>query len=178
MNIINFILFQTAWFVTIFSAAYGNPYFGVLFTLVWVIFHFSFLTNKRNKELLIICITAVMAIAFELAQVLYGFISYPEQAALITMVPLWMITLWINLSLTINHSMAWLKGRYILAALFASVAGPLTYVAGERIGAITLHSNMSLLAISIMWLVSMPLIIWFASILYDENINKNQLAPN
>lgn len=178
MNITNFILFQTAWFVTILSAANGKPYIGVLFTSLWMLYHLCVVVSKRKNELLLILSAVVIAAIFELTLVVSGFVSYPLQATLLTLVPLWMITLWINLAATINHSMSWLKKRYLSSALLAAIAGPLTYYAGERFGAIELHGMYSIIAISLMWLVSMPLLFWLSQLFSNFNVASSQLATH
>jgi len=178
MNIINFILFQTAWFVTIFSAANGKPYFGVLFTALWMLFHLFFVVSKRKNELMLIVSTILIATIFELTLVMNGFVSYPSHSALLTLVPIWMITLWVNLAATINYSMTWLKQRYFLSAVLAAVAGPLTYFAGERFGAIELNGTASLIAISIMWLISMPLLFWLSHFYANIKFTTKQMLTS
>ncbi len=178
MNILNFILFQTAWFITILSAAYGKPYIGVLFTTLWILFHLSIVGEKRNPELILIVVTAIIAYLLESALVLADLIVYPEQSMLGEPSPVWMVTLWINLALTINYSMSWLKKRYLLSALLASIAGPLTYYAGERFGAITLNGTPSLIAISLMWLVAMPLLFWLSHFFVTKKLLNEQLITN
>ncbi len=177
MKITNFILFQTAWFVTIFSAAYGKPYIGVLFTMLWMPFHLSLVANRKT-ELMLIGSAVLIAAIFELILFMNGFVSYPEHVALFSLVPLWMITLWVNLALTINHSMSWLKERYVLSASLAAIAGPLTYAAGERFGAIILHGMPSLIAISIMWLFAMPLLFWLSHLLTNFKVVSGRLVVN
>ena len=178
MNIFNFILFQTAWFVTILTAAYGKPYIGVLFTMIWMLFHLSIVGEKRNPELMLIVVTAIIAYLLESGLVITGLIVYPEQAILGSPVPIWMVTLWINLALTINYAMSWLKERYLLSALLAAIAGPLTYYAGERFGAITLNGTLSLIAISIIWLIAMPLMFWLSRFFVSQKLMNDQLITN
>jgi uncharacterized protein DUF2878 len=178
MNILNFILFQTAWFFTILPAAYGKPYIGVFFTMIWMLLHLSIVGEKRNPELMLIVATVIIAYLLESSLVIAGLIVYPEQAMLGTPAPVWMITLWINLSLTINYAMSWLKGRYLLSALLAAIAGPLTYYAGERFGAITLNGIPSLIAISIMWLIAMPLLFCLSRYFCRDKLFNGQLVTN
>lgn len=174
-NIFNFALFQIAWFVTLFAAAYGKPYVGVLFTVIWMTLHFIYFSHSKNVELLLIIITIIFSYLVESSLVIAGFISYPAQAVFGSPAPIWMVTLWINLALTINYSMSWLKGRYILSALLAAIAGPLAYVAGEKIGAIVLNEMPALIAISIMWLIAMPLLFWLVASLSEFKLFKDEI---
>ena len=178
MKIVNFILFQIAWFITILSAAYGKPIIGVLFTLLWVISHFFIINSDKRSELILLVSAAALAYLFESSLVITGYINYPEQALLGMPPPVWMITLWINLALTINYSLSWLKRRYVLAALLASIAGPLAYAAGERLGAIILHGMPSLIAIALMWCIAMPILFWFSHVLVDLRIFNSRLISD
>ncbi len=71
-----------------------------------------------------------------------------------------------------------MNGRPVLAAIFGAIGGPLSYMAGERLGAIALGDPRwrSLLVLSISWAVAMPLLMalsqWrmFMLTRYEENI--------
>ena len=68
---------------------------------------------------------------------------------------------------TLNVSMAWLAGRYRLAAALGALCGPVSYVAGARFGAIELpvHASMSLVGIAIVWACVMPSLLWLRDFL-------------
>jgi hypothetical protein len=50
--------------------------------------------------------------------------------------PAWMAVLWTLLGSSLNHSMAWLQGRWLLAAVLGGVGGLASYEAGVRLGAV------------------------------------------
>ncbi|MEM8768422.1 MAG: DUF2878 family protein, partial [Pseudomonadota bacterium] len=52
---------------------------------------------------------------------------------------------------TVNHSMAWLQPRPWLAGVLAAVFAPVTYLAGERLGAVTVVEPLRLGMISAGW---------------------------
>ena len=178
MKVINFILFQTAWLLTLFSAAYGKPYIGIIFTALWMTYHLSIACKEPKNEMMLLVIVAVLGWLLELGLVMSQLVSYPEQTMFGTPVPLWMVALWINLTATVNFSLFWMNGRYFLAALFAAVAGPLSYFTGERIGAIILHGYVSLIAICLMWFFAMPFIFWLNNWFLETKKIKQQIIPN
>jgi len=178
MKLINFILFQTAWFVTLFSAAYGYPYIGVVFTSLWMIYHVFIASKQPKKEMMLLFIVAILGWLLELGLLASQLVSYPEHVVFGLPVPFWMVALWINLTATVNFSLAWMKGHYILASLFASIAGPLSYFAGERIGAIDLHGALSLITISLMWFFAMPFIFWINEWISEEKYLSQTIIPN
>ena len=77
--------------------------------------------------------------------------------------PPWMICLWLNFAATLNVSMAWLRGRYLLAALFGAIGGPLAYYSGAKLGAIgALPTTTGMLLLAIGWGIMTPLLVWLA----------------
>ena len=67
-----------------------------------------------------------------------------------------MIALWINFAASIRHSLNWIRGRYALGLLFGGIGGPLAYLAGEKMGALVIHSPFGVV---LAWIVAMPLIL-------------------
>lgn len=175
MKIINFILFQLGWFVTIYAAAHGMPYVGVVYTITWMLVHLFLMNGMRNAEFRFLLFAALIGYLLDSLLVVSEFIAFPEQTILAGPSPVWMVCLWINLAATINFSLSWLKERYALAGVMAAVAGPLAYAAGEKLGAITLFGNTSYLTVSIMWCLAMPLLIWASIIFTRQQVLQEQL---
>ena len=176
MKLTNFILFQLAWFVTIISAAKGVPYIGVAYTMIWMLFHLSIMDEMQNTEIKLFLFTAFLGYLLDSILVVTGFIAFPENTMLGGPSPLWMVCLWINLAATINLSLSWLKRRYLLAGAMSAIAGPLAYVAGEKLGAITLLGNTSIFVVSIMWCVAMPILIWASDIFTRQQLIQEQMS--
>lgn len=177
MKITNFILFQLAWFITIFSAAKGMPYIGVAYTMIWMFFHLLMMAEIRNAEIKSLLFSAIMGYLLDSILVASGVIVFPGHTLLGGPSPLWMVCLWVNLTATINLSLSWLKGRYVLAGTMAAIAGPMAYIAGEKLGAITLFGNTSIFVISVMWCLAMPLLIWASEIFIRQQLFQEQMIP-
>ena len=76
-----------------------------------------------------------------------------------------MIGLWMNFAATLNVSMAWLRGRYLLAAAFGAIGGPLAYYGGAKLGATeALPSLNGMLVLAVGWGIMTPLLVWLARI--------------
>ena len=177
MKITNFILFQLAWFITIISAAKGMPYIGVAFTMIWMLLHLSIMEELRNTEIKLFLFAAILGYLLDSILVVTGFIAFPEHTLLVGPSPLWMVCLWLNLTATINLSLSWLEGRYLLAGALAAVAGPMAYVAGEKLGAITLFGNTAIFVVSIVWCLAMPLLVWVSAYLIRQQLIQEQIIP-
>ena len=158
--IINFLIFQAGWFITVYSAASGLPWYGPLFTLSWLIVHLTFFTERRIAEVNILIFAAILGYVFDSVQVYMSTFSFPTHTVLGSPSTLWMVALWINLAATLNLSLKWLEGRYVLAALLGFIGGPAAYYGGSKFGAIYLPEAWSLLAIATQWMIAMPLLFW------------------
>jgi hypothetical protein len=74
-----------------------------------------------------------------------------------------MVCLWLNFAATLNVSMAWLRGRFLLAALFGAIGGPLAYYSGAKLGATeALPTSTGMLLLAIGWGIMTPLLVWLA----------------
>lgn len=79
-------------------------------------------------------------------------------------IPFWLLVIWLGLAMTIHHSLAWLKDKLLLAALFGSLGGPAAYWAGTRMGAASFNWPLttSLLILAIIWSLMFPMIMLFS----------------
>lgn len=158
----NFIGFQIGWFACVLGAAHGYPLLGPLLAIPIVGLHLVRHADKPQEILLILSVTLVGSL-YDQILMMFGLVSYAPAIWSERWLPIWMITLWILFSTTLNMSLRWLQGRYLLAALFGFIGGPLAYWAGARLGAIQWLSHDSLLlALAAGWAILMPLFMKFS----------------
>ena len=63
-----------------------------------------------------------------------------------------MVSLWIAFATTLNHSLRWLVNRPVAAALCGAIGGPLAYLAGAKLGALTIGAPLPAIAlIAVLW---------------------------
>jgi hypothetical protein len=83
--------------------------------------------------------------------------------------PPWMVCLWLNFAATLNVSMAWLRGHYLLAALFGAIGGPLAYFSGAGLGATESLPTMGGLALlALGWGLMTPLLVRLAKVCSNQ----------
>jgi hypothetical protein len=71
--------------------------------------------------------------------------------------------MWALFATTLNVSMTWMKGRYLLAALVGLIGGPLAYYAGHKLGAVNFSNTMmTLTVVGAGWFFIMPLLVYFS----------------
>jgi len=159
---INVIAFQTGWFASILSAANGMPWIAAIATLAVAAFHLASARHPGEEFKLVLAATLLGAL-WENALALAGWTGFSGGVLVERTAPLWMVAQWAMFATTLNLSLSWLKGRLFLAALFGAVGAPLSYTAGERLGAIQiLDREAALLALAIGWAVLTPLLLLLA----------------
>ena len=69
--------------------------------------------------------------------------------------------MWIGFATTINHSLKWIKNNYFLAFIMGFIFGPLSYLTGEKFGAIQFNVSLSfsLFLLAFSWGIVMLLVL-------------------
>lgn len=163
MNLaLNFVAFQAGWFATVLGAANGMPWLGPIAVLAVAVLHLKASHRPRNEARLLLSAMALGVVADSLL-LATGWIAYPNGAWVAGLAPYWIVTLWALFATTLNVSMRWLRGRYLLAAVFGAVGGPLSYLAGAKLGAMVfVESASALTALAVGWGLLMPTLVWLA----------------
>ena len=82
-----------------------------------------------------------------------GALAFPGGAAL----PASIVALWLAFAATFSLSLGWLASRPLLAAAFALVGSPLSYLGAERLGAVAVADGLlPLAAIGAVWALTLP----------------------
>lgn len=162
-KIFNFSASQAAWFACVLGAAHGLPWLGPASVAVFLAISLK-LSDKPGAELKLYASAVLVGFTFDTVMTSAGFF-YPLPHLLpAPWSPLWLIALWPNLAAMLNVSLAWLKGRYLLAAAFGAIGGPMAYYGGAKMGAVvTMPGFSDLLAQGAGWALVTPLLFWLAA---------------
>ena len=166
-KITNFILFQLAWFICVLGAAYNQTYFALMISVIILLVHFA-LIKKRLLELKLILAAGIFGFLFDGVLLNFDLIIYNDPGLPYPITPIWIVMLWMIFAMTLNHSLAWLSQKYYLSILFGAIGGPLAYIAGEKLGAITLLSSNSIIMLCVGWALITPVLLIIAN-----KLNKN-----
>ncbi|WP_181389771.1 DUF2878 domain-containing protein [Leucothrix pacifica] len=148
-SIINVVIFQLAWF----SAALLKDN-AIIVMLLLLVIH-MIMTTKRQVDIYTVMLILPIGIASELLLLSTGLLSYQSQLIL----PVWMVLLWVHLSLSLNHSLEWMqKIPVVWQSVLAALAGAGSYAAAANLGAINLPGSQvtSLLLIALVWALQLP----------------------
>jgi uncharacterized protein DUF2878 len=165
-RLLNFAMFYLGWFACVIGAAHGQLWLGPAMVAALLLVHLA-LTPTPIQETRLILLIGIFGFAIDTLQASAGLYAFTRTSAAPWLCPLWMVALWMIFATTLNASMAWLAGRYGLAAALGAVCGPASYVAGARLGAIELpaHARLSLVGIAIVWACVMPTLLWLRDLL-------------
>ena len=156
--VLNFVAFQVAWFACVLGGANDLALAGTMVIGVAIAMHLV-LARRSPPEALLIAVAAAIGLAWDSSLVALGLISYPTGNIAPGLAPYWIVAMWALLATSLNLSMAWLKGRPWLAALFGAVGGPLAYLAGERLGGLQMPDPvLALGAQALGWAVLLPML--------------------
>lgn len=184
--LVSFVAFQLCWFACVGGAARGVPWLGPVVVLVFVAAHLAAAPAGRARagRAWLLGLAGAIGYAADSLLVLGGVIRFPAHALLGWPSTVWMVALWVLQAATFGGMMSWLDGRFGLAAVVGAVAGPMGYLAGERMGAAFLGPARptAIAVIAVEWAVAMPMLMWLerrarAGAAVSEPLRDVRLAP-
>ena len=120
-NLFNIIGFQLSWWACVLGVKYGYSYLGPLLMFLFIVIHFS-IFKSQISELKLIVLFAFIGTIIDTAIANTGILIYNgsySQELLIA--PLWITAMWCGFCATINHSLMWLKEKWILCFLMGAI---------------------------------------------------------
>jgi hypothetical protein len=161
----NAILFQIVWIACVGGGGAGIWWLGPLAVLVFGGWQLS-TSRFRSSDLSMVLVAATLGMAVDSLFIAAGLLKYPTAGPWgPDIAPIWIVALWIGFVLTLNHSLAWLKQRPLLAMVVGGVAGPISYWFGATTwGAVdfTAPTFVVLGALMIVWAVATPALVLMA----------------
>lgn len=154
--------FQVVWLCCALGAAAGSAVPGIAASLAFVTLQLARSVRKPATA----CLIAAAGLLGILAESLFSATGAVHHAApwpSVLAAPLWIVGLWIAFATTLGTLGRWLGRRKLTIALIAgALLGPVSYLAGARLGALSLGEPMavSLSVIAGGWAFAMPLLLW------------------
>jgi hypothetical protein len=157
---VNFVAFQVGWFASVLGAAYGRPWLGPVVVSVLLAIH---LWNVADQWATARLLLTVGLIGFVVDSLLgyAGLLLYRDSPLALWLCPPWLLALWLIFATTLQHSLNWLVGRYGLAAFLGAVFGPVSYYAGQQLGALQLGGSVpvTVSVLAAVWATLLPLLL-------------------
>jgi hypothetical protein len=161
--VINFALFQLAWFACVLSGAAGVPLIGITVVALVAGYHLR-MARRPLAEAALLALAAVIGALWDGQLQGHGWLIYPSGVFANWVAPSWIIAMWVSFATTLNVSLRWLHGRYGLALLFGAIGGPLAFFAGSQLGAVQFSDP--LLAMAVLaagWALITPVLVLIAT---------------
>jgi hypothetical protein len=171
----NAIGFNIVWFITVFGAARGLAWAGPAAVLLFAAVQVS-LASRPRYDLTAMAVFASAGIVIDSAWSLSGAVTYAAGWPSPHLAPIWLITLWAAFALTLGHSLAWIRSRPALAAVFGLLGGGFSYWVGARVGAVELAIPGWIygVAVGLGWAVALPVLIRLTALLSRRRLPAYQ----
>ncbi|MCB1683651.1 MAG: DUF2878 domain-containing protein [Pseudomonadales bacterium] len=141
-NIVNLVLFNLTWFACVL----GGSLIGLVGVAALLCFSITQGTWRADGALAVFLI--VVGWSLDSVWVAFGVLDFDSRFA-----PLWIGLLWVAVGFSINHSLAFFRDQPVLGALITGLCAPLSYLGGEKLGAVVVPEVAALGVISISWVV-------------------------
>jgi uncharacterized membrane protein len=158
-KLFNIAIYQTGWFCCVLGAAWGFPIAGALMGLLLAGLHLLLATSWKNEALLMLA-ACLLGIVVDSIQQALGLFTFTRNPVWPFWLPLWVFVIWAQFATLFHYALHWLSGRYLLAAMFGLIGGPLAYWAGIRIGAASFgdNPNLTVMVLAMVWALVTPLL--------------------
>ncbi len=151
---LNFVVFQLLWAASVIGAGAYRLHFPV-WVMLGVLTAAAWFSPHRTNDAKLAALALGMGLVIDNLWVWFGILSYPAS----TVAPYWIGALWFGLGLTVNHSLRFFRDRGWLGALIVGAVAPLTYLTGERFGAVVINSLPACMLISVSWVLLFRILI-------------------
>ncbi|MEM6573669.1 MAG: DUF2878 domain-containing protein [Pseudomonadota bacterium] len=159
----NAIAFKLVWAAAILGAANLSPWLGVWAAAAVLTGHLFAVPNK-HQELRLVLLTALIGFSTDSLFAATGMLQYTSGQLASWLAPVWIFGLWIGFGTTLNVAFRWLQNRWTLATILGAVSGPLSYLAGAKMGAVAFpDTTLALISLSATWSVLLPSLLALAS---------------
>lgn len=163
-KIFNIVGTQIGWFACALGAAKGLPWLGLFVVTIYLSLHLLW-SGNRWREFQFIVTVGVLGMGVDSLSKITGLLSYNGDILQVAwLAPLWIGALWLQFASTLNVSLAWLQDNYLIAFLLGAISGPLSYLGGARLGALSLNydKTFTIIVLAFIWGILMPALAWLA----------------
>ncbi|MEP7116934.1 MAG: DUF2878 domain-containing protein [Acidobacteriota bacterium] len=159
--LVNYVLYQAGWFAAVGGAALGHGTVGALIAAALIAGHMT-LARDRLEEARLLVITTLTGLAVEAWQLHAGTYVTLGGAPAGQVPPLWLLALWAQFATTFRYSLRRVLARPAASIAFGALGGPIAFIAGARLGAVTLTTPLwpGLLRLAVGWMLALALFAW------------------
>ena len=155
-QLINYALYQIGWFACVLGGASHRPWTGCLIALILVGVHLALSVERSLEVRLVVLATGVGAVV-EMVQSAAGTYRFTSGTLTDALPPPWLLAMWAQFATTFRFSLRSVITRPVPAMMFGAAGGPIAFLAGERLGAVTLLPPLThgLLRLAFSWAIAL-----------------------
>ncbi len=157
---LNIIGFNLAWLATVLGAAEGLPWAGPAALLVFAAFQLP-ASSRPRYDVTAILVFVTAGLVVDSFWSVTGLVQYASAWPSDILAPVWLVALWGSFSLTLGHSLAWIRRRPVAAAVLGGIGGGFSYWVGAGLGAVQPNISAELygVLVGLSWAVVFPALI-------------------
>ncbi|MGQ0810827.1 MAG: DUF2878 domain-containing protein [Nitrospiraceae bacterium] len=162
-HVMHFVGFQIGWVACVLGAGKGWPLLGPAAAVILLSLHLGFSVAPRLAARSILTV-GMVGILVDTTLTALGLFRFQDHLLPSWLCPPWLIALWFIFASALQRSLNWLSGRWGLAAALGGVFGPISYYAGDRLGALRISHSFpeSLLLLAPLWSILFPSLLWLS----------------
>lgn len=163
--VVNALAFQAIWFAFVAGAAHGWWWIGFALLVPFAAWQLARSAWPRADVALVLT-AAALGFAIDTSFAMSGLLDYASPLPWRGVAPAWIVGLWVGFALTLNHSLAFLKPRLVVATLLGAVSGPFAYWIADRAWhaiAIPAPKLPAFVALAVAWGALTPFLLWLAT---------------
>jgi len=163
-NAVKVIAFQLGWLVCVLSGARGKLLPALLAAAAVLACDLWLARQRLAEELRLMAWATLLGFAVETVNLAAGVFSLTAPGPYPWLCPVWLALLWTLFATLLRGPLAWLSGRYGLAALLGALLAAPNYFAGARLGAVIMNANrlFSIAMLGALWALAMPALLGLA----------------
>lgn len=153
-KLVNALLFQAIWFSAVLVG-----WQWAIWPLVALFLH-GLIKERGQHAYGFLLLFAFAGIALDTLWFSLGWFRMPDPSVWhVAGMPLWLMCMWPAFALTLGSSLSWWRQWPLTFILACAVAGPLSYFAGMRLGALHI-TDQGFIALVCVWTLAGTVIVW------------------
>lgn len=153
---------QGGWWACAWGAATGRPWLGPAVVIVYLVLYLLSAQDGREEVRYLLIVLAIGLIV-DSAKRASGIVHYTSPMPPVPWIaPVWILGMWALFATALRGPLRWLGDRPWVAGLLGAVFGPLSYLTGARIGAVSfsLDTMLTMVILAAVWSWVVPLLAW------------------
>ena len=141
--LVNMLGFNLIWFGLVYWGNYFTP-----IALILMVIHLTKISTIKYEKRLVLMVTIIGSSVDSILTYLHIFEFENTHFT-----PIWLIVMWSCFACTLCHSLRFLVGSKIKQVLIGGLVSPLSYLAGNKIGAVnfTLSTSVTYCLLALIW---------------------------